>query len=374
MVLGLARSGLAVALALRARGEEVIGCDAGTSTDPSLAEAARRLSAAGVEVQLDASGVALAARAGTLIKSPGVPQSAPLVVDARRRGVPVLGELEVAWRLLENEFVAVTGTNGKTTTTEWIGHIHREAGLPAAVAGNVGTAASTMIGLLEPDATVVCEASSFQLEDTEAFAPEVMSVSTPARVIRYGEGPERELASEILLPGEHNVQNAMAAAATCLARGISRDAVALGLRTFTGVAHRLERIAEIDGVWWVNDSKATNVASTIVALRSFGGGIHLIAGGRGKRQDFSPLVPLVRERCAAVYLIGEASGGLAAVLDETGVALCRAGDLEHAVARAREHAVPGDTVLLSPACASHDQYRDFEARGEHFRALVEGLE
>src|SRR5947209_1104646 len=166
----------------------------------------------------------------------------------------------------------------------------------------------------------------------------------------------------------------MDAAATCLARGISRDAVALGLRTFTGVAHRLERIAEIDGVRWVNDSKATNVASTIVALRSFGEGIHLIAGGRGKRQDFSPLVPLVRERCAAVYLIGEASSELAAVLDETGVTLCRAGDLEHAVARAREHAVPGDTVLLSPACATHDQYRDFEARGEHFRAVGEGLE
>jgi UDP-N-acetylmuramoylalanine--D-glutamate ligase len=417
LVLGLARSGVAVALALRARGEEVIGCDAGASTDPPLAEAARRLSAAGVEVQLDASGVALAARAGTLIKSPGVPQTAPLVVAARTRGIPVLGELEVAWRLLENEFVAVTGTNGKTTTTEWIGHIHREAGLPVAVAGNVGTAVSSLIGGLAPDTTVVCEASSFQLEDTEAFAPETavllnlepdhldrhgsmeaytaaklrifanqdsediavvpgdgFSLSTRARVIRYGEGPERELAPEIRLPGQHNVQNGMAAAATCLARGISPGAVARGLRTFGGVAHRLERIAEIDGVWWINDSKATNVASTIVALRSFGGRIRLIAGGRGKQQDFSPLVPLVRERCAAVYLIGEASGELAAVLGGTGVALSEAGDLGHAVARAREDSRPGETVLLSPACASYDQFRDFEARGEHFRALVEGLE
>ena len=187
-MLGLARSGVAVALALRARGEEVIGCDAGASTDPPLAEAARRLSEAGVEVQLDASGVALAARAGTLIKSPGVPQSTPLVVAARTRGIPVLGELEVAWRLLENEFVAVTGTNGKTTTTEWIGHIHREAGLPVAVAGNVGTAASSLVGRLAPDTTVVCEASSFQLEDTEAFAPEaaVLLNLEPDHLDRHG--------------------------------------------------------------------------------------------------------------------------------------------------------------------------------------------
>ena len=415
VILGLARSGEAVALALRARGEEVIGCDAGASTDPRLAAAARRLLDAGVEVKLDASGVALAARAGTLIKSPGVPQSAPLVVAARERAVPVLGELEVAWRLLDNEFVAVTGTNGKTTTTEWIGHIHREAGVPVAVAGNVGTAASTLIDRLEPDATVVCEASSFQLEDTEAFAPETavllnlaadhldrhesfeayvaaklrifvnqgpgdiavippegVAVSTRARVIRYGEGPERELADEIRLPGEHNRQNGMAAAAACLARGIDPDAVARGLRSFAGVAHRLEQIAELGGVEWVNDSKATNVTSTIVALQAFSGGVRLIAGGRGKRQDFSPLASQVRERCAAVYLIGEAAGELAAVLGQTGVALRCAGDLERAVTEARRDAMPGDTVLLSPACASYDQYPDFEARGEHFRALVEG--
>jgi UDP-N-acetylmuramoylalanine--D-glutamate ligase len=416
LVLGLARSGEAVALALRARGEEVIGCDAGASGDPRLAEAARRLLHAGVEVKLDASGVALAARAGTLIKSPGVPQSAPLVVAAREHGVPVLGELEVAWRLLTNEFVAVTGTNGKTTTTEWIGHIHREAGLPVAVAGNVGTAVSTLVGRLDPATTVVCEASSFQLEDTDRFAPEaavLLNISpdhldrhpsfedyvaaklrifanqsvddiavvpadgirpaTRARVVRYGAGLERELADQIALPGQHNRQNGMAAAATCLARGIDPAAVARGLRTFAGVPHRLERIAELGGISWINDSKATNAASTIVALRSFPGRIRLIAGGRGKQQDFSALAPLVAERCAAVYLIGEAAGELEAALEPTGVELRVAGDLEHAVAEAYAVAVPDDVVLLSPACASYDQYRDFEARGEHFRALVEGL-
>jgi UDP-N-acetylmuramoylalanine--D-glutamate ligase len=432
LVLGLARSGVAAALALRARGEEVIGCDAGASVDPRLAQAARRLSEAGVEVQLDASGDALAARAGTLIKSPGVPQSAPLVVAARRRGIPVLGELELAWRLLQNEFVAVTGTNGKTTTTEWVGHIHREAGLPAVVVGNVGTAASTLVGQLDPATTVVCEASSFQLEDTDAFAPEaavllnlapdhldrhpsyedyvsaklrifanqgnddiavapvdlgVEDLGGCARRVLFGSSPEAELAARsgqlwwdeqpllpvgrIALPGEHNVQNAMAAAAVCLARGIDADAVAEGLKTFGGVAHRLERVAEIDGVQWVNDSKATNVASTIVALRSFAGDIHLIAGGRGKRQDFSLLAPLVRERCRAVYLIGEAAPELHAALLGTGVPVRDVGDLDRAVAEARETAIRGETVLLSPACASYDQYRDFEERGEAFRTLVE---
>jgi UDP-N-acetylmuramoylalanine--D-glutamate ligase len=417
LVLGLARSGVAVALALRARGEEVIGCDAGASTDARLAEAARRLLDAGVEVKLDASGVALAARARTLIKSPGVPQSAPLVEAARSRGTPVLGELEVAWRLLENEFIAVTGTNGKTTTTEWIGHIHRVAGLPVAVAGNVGTAASSLVGELDPGVTVVCEASSFQLEDTDAFAPEAalllnlepdhldrhgsmaayvgaklrifanqdaddiavippegFAISTRARVLRYGVGPELELLDEIALPGEHNRRNGMAAAATCLARGVDRDAVAEGLRTFGGVAHRLEPIAEFEGVEWINDSKATNVASTVVALRAFpGGGVRLIAGGRGKGQDFSPLAPLVRERCAAVYLIGEDAAELAAALEPAAVELDDLGDLTRAVAAAHAAASPGEIVLLSPACASYDQYRDFEARGEHFRALVEEL-
>jgi UDP-N-acetylmuramoylalanine--D-glutamate ligase len=145
-----------------------------------------------------------------------------------------------------------------------------------------------------------------------------------------------------------------------------------GLRTFKGVVHRLEPIAVQHGVAYVNDSKATNVSSTLVALRSYSGGIHLIAGGRGKRQDFSPLAPLVAARCRAVYLIGEAADELAAALAPAGVPLVGAGDLEHALAAACAGAVPGDTVLLSPACASYDQYVSFEARGEHFRSLIEG--
>ena len=431
LVVGLARSGEAVALALRARGEEVIGCDAGASV--ALREAAGRLAAAGVEVHLDASGDAFAAAAGTLVKSPGVPTTAPAVQAARRARIPVLGELELAWRLLPNEFVAVTGTNGKTTTTEWIGHIHRAAGAPVAVAGNVGTALSSLIAKISPDETIVCEASSFQLEDTEAFAPEAavllnvtpdhldrhgsfeayvdaklrifanqspqdvavladdleLEIPGAARQVRFGDRAAAALrlsggelvwdgtpvvrVDEIRLPGKHNLQNAMAAAAVCLSRGLVPEAVADGLRSFGGVAHRLELVSVHDGVAYVNDSKATNVASTIVALRSYPNGVHLIAGGQGKGQDFSPLAPLVAERCAAVYLIGEDAGELHQALDGTGVPLLVAGDLERAVAMAAGRARANDVVLLSPACASFDQYRDFEARGEHFRALVLGL-
>jgi UDP-N-acetylmuramoylalanine--D-glutamate ligase len=425
LVVGLARSGVAAALALRARGEEVIGCDAG-------APDAGRLQRAGVEVHLKTPGTELAGRARTVVKSPGVPGEAAVVAAARARGADVIGELELAWRLIPNEFVTVTGTNGKTTTTELVGHIHREAGLPVAVTGNVGTPAASLVGQLAPDATVVCEASSFQLEDTEHFAPEaavLLNLSEDhldrhasfdeyvraklnvfrrqgnddvavvpeslavddlpgcARRVCFGSGPEAELADsagqlwwarqpllaidEIRLRGPHNRANAMAAAAVALARGVPADAVADALRSFAGVAHRLEQVAERDGVLYVNDSKATNVDSTLAALASFGGGIHLIAGGRAKGASFDRLREPVSERCRAVYLIGEAAETIAAALEGAGVELQRAGDLEHAVAAARSAARRNEVVLLSPACASQDQYTDFEARGEHFRRLAE---
>jgi UDP-N-acetylmuramoylalanine--D-glutamate ligase len=434
LVVGLARSGVASALALRARGETVIGCDSGPADSPALAAAAGRLSRAGVEVMLNATDDAVAARSGAraLVKSPGVPPDAPPVAGARGRGLPVLGEVELGWRLLPNEFVAVTGTNGKTTTAEWVGHIHREAALPVTVAGNVGTALTSLAGQLPAESTVVCEVSSFQLEDTLEFSPEaavltnispdhfdrhgtyeayvaaklrafvnqgnhdlavipadleVQDVGGCARRVLFGSDAPADVSAragyiwwlqdplvaveELALPGEHNVQNAMAAAAVCLARAVDVDAVRSGLRTFPGVPHRLEQVAVRDGVRWINDSKATNVASTLVALRAFSSPVHLIAGGRGKQQDFSALAPLVGQRCVAVYLIGEAAGELAATLAVAGVPVTLAGELDIAVSAARLAAHDGEVVLLSPACASFDQYRDFEARGEHFRALAE---
>jgi UDP-N-acetylmuramoylalanine--D-glutamate ligase len=220
-----------------------------------------------------------------------------------------------------------------------------------------------------------------------ADLPGVEDLGGCARRVSFGPGPGPDLSEraghlwwgetallstdELALPGAHNVENAMATAAVCLARGVDPDAVVAGLRTFAGVRHRLERIAVRDGVSWVNDSKATNVASTIVGLRAFPGGVHLIAGGRGKQQDFSPLTGEVAARCRAVYLIGEAADELAIALEPAGVPLRAAGDLQSAVAMAGAAAGTGEVVLLSPACASFDQYPDFEARGDHFRALVE---
>jgi UDP-N-acetylmuramoylalanine--D-glutamate ligase len=445
-VLGLARSGKAAALALVGRGEQVIGLDAG---DPKGLDA---LAASGVEVRAGEEALALPRRVRTLVKSPGVPAGAPAVQDARRRGLPVLGELELGWRLLPNEFIAVTGTNGKTTTAELIGHIHREASLSAVVAGNVGTALSSLAGAIEQRATVVCEASSFQLEDTEAFAPEaaVLVNLTPdhldrhgtieayalakanaftrqgeediavlpssllaarasaggpphaddgieallsagrARRVGFGTGPAAALSErdgalwwndhhllatrELRLRGRHNLENAMAAAAVCLARGVEPEAVLAGLRSFAGVRHRLEQVACRDGVMFVNDSKATNIASTLVALEAFAdaAGIHLILGGQGKGQDFTALRDAVQQRCRGVYLIGEDAPQIARALAGIAVPVHACGELAPAFERATHEARAGQVVLLSPACASFDQFRDFEARGERFRELVRG--
>jgi UDP-N-acetylmuramoylalanine--D-glutamate ligase len=427
LIVGLARSGVAAALTLRARGAQVVGCDAGEVPD----EVRRRLEAAGVPVHAPADGVALLEPGPALIKSPGVPREAPVVATARERGLHVIGEVELGWRLLPNDFILVTGSNGKTTTAELIGQIHREAGLAVVVAANVGTAVTSLIGALDRRAVVVCEISSFQLEDTEALAPDAglllnlaedhldrhgtfeayraaklrgfanqprgaIAVAPPdlvgdlpgaAERVTFGAGGDVEQrdgritwrgaplidAREIRLRGAHNRENAMAAAAVTLARGVPADAVRAGLRTFGGVAHRLEEIATVDGVLYVNDSKATNVASAVVGIASFPGGVHAILGGRGKRGDLGPLAAPLAERAAAAYLIGEAAGELRAALEPTGVPLHDCGDLERAVAAARAAARPGDVVLLSPACASYDQYRSFEERGDHFRALVAAL-
>jgi UDP-N-acetylmuramoylalanine--D-glutamate ligase len=176
--------------------------------------------------------------------------------------------------------------------------------------------------------------------------------------------------AEIRLRGTHNVENALAAAAVTLARGVEPGAVRAALATFAGVAHRLEEVGRVGGVLYVDDSKATNVASAVVGIRSFPGGVHAILGGRGKGEDYAPLAAAVAERCRAAYLIGEEAERLAAALAGTGVPAHRCGDLDRAVAAARAAAAPGEVILLSPACASYDQYRSFNERGDHFKALA----
>lgn len=435
LVVGLARSGRAAAALLREYGYEVVGVDAGNPPD------LEGLRDVGVEIHTDAEGSELAGRVGVVVKSPGVPRAAPAIAAAEQAGVPVIGELELAWQLLPNRFVAVTGTNGKTTVTEWLGHLWREAGEPVAVAGNVGTPLSALVGKVEAEATIVCECSSFQLEDAHGFAPEVAVLlnltpdhldrhaslqayreaklrifacqreadfavfdadevgfaasERPGRsaTIAYGasacaeggclvrlrdgaietDGERLVEIGELALPGEHNVRNAMAVAAAALSAGLSADAVARGLRSFPGVPHRLERVAEIDGVGYVNDSKATNVAAAVAALRSFGGGVHVILGGSSKGGDFAGLAPAVAERARACYLIGEAAAAIGAALAGSGIELVDSGTLESAVADAAQAAGVGETVLLAPACASFDAFRDYEQRGDRFRELVEGL-
>jgi UDP-N-acetylmuramoylalanine--D-glutamate ligase len=428
LVVGLGRSGLAVARVLAERGEDVIACDAGSPDVQTLREA-------GVEVHVETDGAELVSRAATVVKSPGVPAEAPGPAAAHAAGVPVVGELEIAWRLLSNRFVAVTGTNGKTTTAELSGHLFRAAGLPVEVAGNVGTALSSLVGRVEGDATIVCEVSSFQLEDAEWFAPDVAvlinlgedhldrhgtiaryreaklrvfahqrvrqvavapcdlahgALPGGARRLCFGADPDADLAlrddalwwdaekllgaDEIRLRGAHNLENAMAAATACLALEVGADAVREGLRSFPGVPHRLEEVGERGGVLYVNDSKATNPESTVVALRSFPAGtVHLILGGQGKGQSYDGLRGPVAEAARAVYVIGEEGPALARTLAASGVPIESAGTLEAAVAAAAAAASSGDVVLLSPACTSFDQFADFEDRGERFRALVAAL-
>jgi UDP-N-acetylmuramoylalanine--D-glutamate ligase len=440
LVVGLARSGAAIASVLAERGEAVIGVDSGSP------EEAAGLQQAGVEVSLDVDGTRQLDRARTLVKSPGVAQDAPVVEAARERAIEVTGEVELAWRLIPNAFCAVTGTNGKTTTTELIGHLYRTAGRPVALAGNVGTPLASLVGAVDLDATVVCEASSFQLEDTSYFSPECAVFinlapdhldrhGTPenylaaklkifanqgnddfavyngqteelrgrdlggcARPVRFcpaeaeAADPDCELsirdgvifaadeplirADELQLVGSHNVENAMAAAAAALASGLPRDAVADGLRSFPGVRHRLERVRERGGVLYVNDSKATNVASALAGIRAFDDGVRLIAGGRPKQESFEPLAAAVADRCVACYLIGEAAERMArelAAAAQSGVEISDVGTLERAVEAAAAEAKPGEVVLLSPACASFDAFKDFEERGDRFRELVETL-
>jgi UDP-N-acetylmuramoylalanine--D-glutamate ligase len=428
-VVGLRRSGVAAAAALWRAGEPVICVDSG---DPPGLEVLRE---EGIEVETGSDGLEALERARAVVKSPGVPAQAPVIAAARERGIPVLGELELGWRLLPNPFVAVTGTNGKTTTVELLGEIWRAAGLPVAVAGNVGTAVSSLPGRLDPAATVICEASSFQLEDSLAFDPEVAVFLnfSPDHLDRHGTvddyleaklrlfshqdagdfavGPAELLAqaggeaervtvarppegegeirvadgwitwngdpvveaSAVRLRGRHNLDNALCAAGAALAWGVPAEAVARALTEFAGVEHRIEEVGSAAGATWVNDSKATNAGSTAVALEAFDEPVLLIAGGQAKGQDFGQLAEAARGRVRQAFLLGQDAELLAAAL-EPGTPCLRFDDLDGAVGAAAQAAQEGDVVLLSPACASFDLYPGgYEERGAHFRALVAGI-
>jgi UDP-N-acetylmuramoylalanine--D-glutamate ligase len=405
LVLGLARSGRAAVATLRSQGVEVVAHDSSESVDADGVAAA---------VHLGAWDDALLDGVGLVVKSPGVPETAPPVRAARARDVQVISEIELGARLLGNPIVGVTGTNGKTTTTALLGAVLAAAGWPVEVAGNIGRPLTALVGAADDDAWIVCELSSFQLEDVDALRPRVAVLTNlePDHLDRHGsfdayaaaklrafarQGPgdvavvprgfgplpgaarrvefaaDDELPAEPRIPGAHNRENAAAATAAALAIGVPDAAIARALETFPGVEHRIEEVATVDGVLFVNDSKATNAAAALRALASFPGRRkHMILGGLGKDEPYDGLAAAFEQGDRA-YLVGAAAPPLAAALAAARVPHVHSGTLERAVAEAAAAASPGDVVLLSPACASFDQFDGYEHRGEEFRRLVQKL-
>jgi len=437
-VVGLGKSGVAATRLLAREGVRVYASDG--SAHPYAADALEQLGALpGVEVEIGHHNLSRIRRAAGLVVSPGVPPDAPPLVAAREGGVAVISELDLGFRALANtRTIAVTGTNGKTTTTALVAHLLRSAGLPAEAAGNIGRPLSD-VALSEPrPAWLAVEVSSFQLHDSPAFAPDigvltnlapdhldryptvdayyadkallfrnasdrsvwvlnaddpaVLAMASGARgtAVRFSLAHPADawfesargllrLGDEPLLPrgelgllGAHNVANALAASLALARAGVAPALIAGGLRTFRALPHRLEPVREIGGVLWINDSKATNIASTVVAVEAMTRPFVLLLGGRHKGEPYTRLGPLLRERCRLVIAYGEAGPTVAADLAGQ-VPLARGGDFDDVLARARAAARPGDAVLLSPACSSYDQFRNYEERGAAFRRFAEDL-
>ena len=441
LIIGAARSGVASAEYLLSIGKEIVISDMNTK----LAE--------DVETQLGHASVSYvwgkqpdvaALQPELIVMSPGVPLSIPPVVKARELGIPVISEPELAFRYSDVPFVAITGTNGKTTTTTLTAFLLEKEVRKDVAGGNIGLPLISQCPQMSANDIVVAEMSSFQLESVDSFCPKVAVVMnlTPDHLDRHktmeayaaakanifkNQGPEEYLllnkddaivaamaagakshvyyfsqqeildegiwledgnlvyrldkngAPQVLIPaaeigivGSHNWQNAMAASLAALLMGQQPEIIAERLRAFKGVAHRMEPVATIDGVLYVNDSKGTNPDSTEKALGSYGERpIVLIAGGRNKGSDMAVLVPLMRAHCRGVVLVGEATGDFIDAFARTDYTdyVC-ADSFEDAVAKAREMAQSGDVVLLSPACASWDMFDNFEQRGDLFKELV----
>ena len=384
LVVGLGRTGRAALAALERRGVEASGVDRDLGNEDTAA-------LAGVDL---------------LVKGPGVPPANPVVMEARERGIPVWSELELGYRLLPDDvrIVGVTGTKGKTTTVRLLGAMFASAGRDVTLAGNEHTPVTE---LDEPHGDLVLELSSFALADVERFRCDVAVLlnldsdhlnwhrtfehyrdsklrvfdGADAKIAPRGFGvdgaiefsADDPLPAEPRMPGAHNRANAAAATAAARAAGVHDDAIADALRTFEGVPHRLELVRELRGVRYVNDSKATNTAAARRGVEAYPDPLHVILGGSLKGEDFAPFARDLPANLRTIHLIGEATDELAAALDAAGRSYDRDGDLEHALAHAASVADAGDVVLLSPACASFDQYENFEARGDRFRELVEAL-
>ncbi len=444
VVVGLARSGIAAAEFLARRGEAVVATDRKPAGE--LPAEVMRLEAQGVRLELGGHRRETFAGASMVVVSPGVPWDLPELSAARGAGVPVLAEVELAFRHLKGTVTAVTGTKGKSTTTAALGAMLRERGGDVRVGGNIGEA---LIGLVEgsTEATdYAVEVSSFQLEGTETFRahvavflnlsadhldrhptfedyarakarvfanqteadwavvnaddPAVLALARrarprvlpfratgeaiaegdgaffaegEARLVRDGRTETLFTLSSVRLPGAHLAGDLLAAAAAARVRGAEPEHIARAVAAFRGVEHVLERVATINGVAFYNDSKATNLEAARQSLLAFPGPTLLILGGRYKGGDFGGLAPLLRERGKRVLAIGEAQERIAASLGGV-LPVDRCATLREAVERARAAAVPGDTVLLAPACSSFDMFRDYAHRGRAFKEEVGRLQ
>ncbi|HXN28030.1 MAG TPA: UDP-N-acetylmuramoyl-L-alanine--D-glutamate ligase [Candidatus Acidoferrales bacterium] len=436
LVVGLARTGIVTSLFSAGYGATVSATD--ERPESELAETAAQLRAAGVKLELGGHVDAAFLDQDLIIVSPGVPAKLPPLELARAQGIPVWSEIELAWRFLRGKLVAITGSNGKTTTTALLAHILQTSDIPTLVGGNIGTPLLALVERSTDPAVTVAEISSFQLETIDKFRPEigVLLNLTPDHLDRHGtfeeyasakmrmfenqlerdmavlnaddpeitkrmpakphifwfsrqkrvatgaflrdneiifrnEGSEAVLArrDQIPLRGEHNVENVLAACAAAYLAGATPAAIANGVKSFSGVEHRLEFAGEFAGVQFYNDSKATNVDAAVKAIAAFPGPLVVILGGKDKGSPYTPLRDWLHDRARLALLIGEAAPKIA--LDLEGVVEIRqAGTLERALQLAFAAAQPGDTVLLAPACSSFDQFQNYEQRGRAFKELV----
>jgi UDP-N-acetylmuramoylalanine--D-glutamate ligase len=440
LVVGLGKSGVASALFLKKRGARVTVSD--SKPQEQLGEEIPILLDHGIIVETGGHGERTFHGQDLIVVSPGVPVDSPPFVQARSLGEPVIGEIELAAQFLPKNIVAITGSNGKTTTTTLTGEIITAGGYPTHVGGNIGTPAISLVEAAQADSVIVLEVSSFQLETIQTFRPKVavvlnvtpdhldrhltfdiyvdakarifenqqaddfailnaddpvcvgLAARTRAQVFWFSRKKEvqqgaslrdgkilfrdssgqREimLASEIPLKGAHNLENALAAICAGALMKCAPERIRAAVRNFKAVEHRLEYVATVRGVEYYNDSKATNVDATIKALDSFPANIHLILGGKDKGSDYTVLNDLLRERVKRVYTIGAAAGKIESQIKDA-AEIDHAGSLDNAVQRVSANAQPGDVVLLAPACASFDQFRNYEHRGKVFKELVQQL-
>lgn len=440
LVVGLGRSGVASALFLQARGARVTVSDA--KPQDQLGEDIPVLLDHGIVVETGGHGERTFRGQDLIVVSPGVPVDSPPLVQARVQGELVIGEIELASRFLPKNIVAITGSNGKTTTTTLAGEIVSTGGFQALVGGNIGTPAISLVEQAKADTVVVLEISSFQLETIQTFRPKIAVVLniTPDHLDRHrtfaaytdakarifenqqaddfavlnADDPtcvelasrirtqafwfsrkeevkqgayvrdgrvlfrdakgQREvmLVSEIPLKGAHNVENVLAAVCAGALIGCETEQIRKAVQRFKAVEHRLEYVATIRGVEYYNDSKATNVDATIKALESFPANVHLILGGKDKDSDYTQLNELLRQRVKRVYTIGAAAGKIESQI-KGAAEVDHAETLEKALQHAAASADAGDVVLLAPACASFDQFRNYEHRGRVFKEVVHAL-